>query len=272
MKLLSESSDNFVPQLVTVGKNLKIITQATTPLDCSNLIWVSPVSILPIAASIHQKGVEVNGVKPYLTTVSFPNGIDDPDSLPTDKTYLPIIRFPTNSENVTEKITTGFTKLVLKHIGFGNLITNAFFYAVDEMITNAYEHSASKWGWVFAQYYPTKNFLDVVILDQGHGLRKAYEHTFKQSISDEEAIRKALEGNSIKKDKERGYGLRTTKKLVTQSELNGKFLVISGTKGYFSEKSRDLFFDLETWAWEGTIIIMRLNKVQNLVNYTDYVE
>lgn len=140
------------------------------------------------------------------------------------------------------------------------------------MVTNVYEHSASKWGWVFAQYFPKKNFLDVVILDQGYGLKKAYEKAFKQSFSDEEAIRKALEGNSIKKDKERGYGLRTTKKLVTQSELNGKFLIISGTKGYFSEKDRDLFFDLETWAWEGTIIIMRLNKVQNLVNYTDYVE
>lgn len=108
MKLLLESSDNFVPQLVTVGNNLKVVAQATTPLDCSNLTWVSPVSILPIAATIHQKNLAVQGIKPYLTTVSFPNGIDDPDLLPTDKTYLPIIRFPTNSENITEKITTGF--------------------------------------------------------------------------------------------------------------------------------------------------------------------
>jgi|GEM_PF-7102418 len=274
MKLIVESSDSFVPQLVTVGRNLAKIDQIKGALDCSNLTWVTPVSILPLAARIYEKRILVADKAPYLNTISFPSGIDDPDLLPHGKTYLPIMRFPTNSEALIEKITTGFIRLVLRHIGFGNLITNAFFYAVDEMVTNVWEHSLSKWGWVFVQYFKSKGFLDVVILDQGRGLKKAYEEAFGRSFSDKEAISKALEGDSIKKDKERGYGLRTTRKLVTQSKLNGKFIIIiiSGTNGHFAEKGRDLFFDLETWEWKGTIIVMRLYKVTETINYVDYVE
>jgi len=76
----------------------------------------------------------------------------------------------------------------------------------------------------------------------------------------------------IKNDWERGFGLRTTKNLIINSELNGNFVIISGTKGFFVNRKNEVFFPLGTWSWEGTIIIMRLNKVKKPIELIQYVE
>lgn len=265
-------SDNFAPQLSVLGSNLNLLNVAGRPVDCSGLTWITPLSILPLSAVIFEQGIQVVGTSSYLNTIHFPDGIDAPGKIIQQKSYIPIVRFPTTSGVVSEKVTTAFINLVLSNIGFGKLITNAFHYAVDEMVTNICEHSESRYGWLFAQYYPTKGYLDAVLLDTGQGLKASYEAAFSRSFSDELAIQQALNGISTKNSYERGFGLRTTRKLVTQSAFSGKFLIISGGKGYFSDRSRELFFDLETWHWNGAIIVLRLHRVSETIILSDYVE
>lgn len=273
MKLIQESSDALTPQLITLGKNLNLVlSNEGKIIDCSDLKWVSPLSILPLSATISAKEMTVEGENEYLKTISFPHGITDPGSLPIGKTYLPIVRFSSVSEMLMEKLTSGFIELLLQQVGFRSLVLDAFHYAIGEMVTNISEHSQSEHGWILAQYYRSKEFLDVVLLDQGFGFKRVYEKAFGQTYTDQGAIEKALEGFSVKKDKERGYGLWTTKKLVTQSELNGKFLIISGSKGYFADNDRELWFNLPSWHWQGAIVILRMNKVKNKINLYDYVE
>lgn len=273
MNLICETSDSFGPQIATLGQNIGIIDGAESSVDCTNLNqWVSPLSLLPLAAAIYEKNLQTSNVGDYLKRLAFPTGIDDPDFIPRRKTYLPIIRFRTNHPAHFEEMTTRFTDLVLENLKFGRLIVNPFKYAVGEMVANICEHSLSPYGWMLAQYYKSKEFLDVVFLDRGRGLKMAYEKSFEKSFTDEEAIQAALRGVSIKKTDERGFGLWTTKKMIMQSPLHGKFLIISGGKGYFSESGRELIFDLESWHCQGTMVILRMNKVEKQFDYTPYVE
>ena len=71
---------------------------------------------------------------------------------------------------------------------------------------------------------------------------------------------------------EHGYGLHTTKNLITKSELRGKFLIISGNCGYYADPKRQVWINLETINWNGAIICGRINRVENVIDITHYVE
>ena len=110
------------------------------------------------------------------------------------------------------------------------------------------------------------------MLDQGRGFRKTYEESHRVAYTDQQAIRLALQGRSVKDDVERGKGLRTTKALVTQSALNGKFLIISGGCGFYAETTKQTWLNLGDWQWKGAIIAFRINRVNKAVDIYPYVE
>lgn len=273
MPFVSERSDDFIPQLRALFQNLRCADLMGDPIDLSSLEWVSPLTTLPLAASLHQKGRAVFGLSSYLQTVRFPHGVNEIRDLHEGQTYFPIVSFFTRPTTVLERLTYSFARLVLQSLGsVGNHIRNAWLYAVDELVTNIAEHSQSPLGWIQAQYYPTKGFLDAVVLDQGRGFKRTYEETHRVEYTDQQAIRLALEGRSVKDDVERGRGLRTTKALVTHSPLNGSFLIISGSCGYYAETKKQTWLNLGEWAWDGAIIAFRIRRVNKPVDIYPYVE
>lgn len=273
MAFVSEKSDDFVPQLRALIHNLKIVETVSGPVDCSGLEWVSPLTVLPLAAYLYQKRRRVMGMSGYLQTICFPNGVDRLQNFQTGQTYFPIVRFPNNSIPLLEQLTHNFSQLVLQGVGQASkMIRNAWFYAVSELVTNVAEHSRSPLGWIHAQYWPAKGFLDAVVLDQGRGFKKTYEDAQKVSYTHQEAIRRALEGHSVKDDVERGRGLRTTRSLVTKSPLNGKFLIISGNCGYYADAKKQTWLNLGAWQWNGAIIAFRIHRGDKPVDIYPYVE
>lgn len=273
MTFVSEKSDDFVPQLKSLIQNLRTVSSSSGLIDCSSLDWVSPLTLLPLAAHIHKKKQVVSGLGSYLQTVRFPDGVDQIGGFQTGQTYLPIARFATKSIPHLEQFTNHFAQLVLQSLGpVGKHLRNAWFYTIAELVTNIAEHSRSSLGWLHAQYWPAKGFLDAVVLDQGRGFRKAYEDAHGKTYTHQEAIRRALEGHSVKDDVERGKGLRTTKALVTQSPINGKFLIISGNCGYYADAKKQTWLNLGVWQWNGVIIALRINRVSEPVNIYPYVE
>lgn len=85
-----------------------------------------------------------------------------------------------------------------------------------ELVTNIFEHSKKDTGFIFGQFYPNKNYLDICIVDFGRGFATAYKEEKGLNLSDSDAISEAMRGNSVKPEKERGYGIWTSKKLYAR--------------------------------------------------------
>ena len=64
--------------------------------------------------------------------------------------------------------------MVYKILGSISGAQNAVHYPITEIVTNIFDHSQQDQGFIFGQFYPKKNYLDICIVDCGRGLSKAY--------------------------------------------------------------------------------------------------
>lgn len=270
-QIIAEKSQRLRDQLLSLQKNLSGIEGTNGVLDFGNFKWAWPLTTAPLAAVISESGREVVNCSSYLETVGFPKGKESVEDL-RRPTYIPLVRISNSPIGLNEKLESRFSELVLNNIDFAGNFRNAWSYTLGEMVANLTEHSKSTYGWLFAQYWPKLEYLDFVIVDRGHGFRRVYEEAHRKVYTDQEALRLALLGHSVKKDKERGYGIRTTKKLITGAEIKGNFFIISGGFGYYSDSNRDLWIDLSPWQWKGAIILCRARRVQKPVDIYKYVE
>ncbi|MFH1453962.1 MAG: DUF6398 domain-containing protein, partial [Armatimonadota bacterium] len=125
-----------------------------------------------------------------------------------------------------------------------------FIFGKIEIWAAAVIHAAGTINFLF------DNSQSLHISDNGITIKGSYDKKGLIVKNDSEAIRLALNGKSTKGE-ERGYGLRTTRNLITESPLNGEFLILSGQSGYYKGKNNELLFDLSC-RWEGTIILLRV--------------
>ena len=65
---------------------------------------------------------------------------------------------------------------------------NAVYYPITELVTNIFDHSKQNKGFIFGQFYPKKNYLDICIVDCGRGLAKTYEEEKGLKLSDSDSI------------------------------------------------------------------------------------
>lgn len=106
------------------------------------------------------------------------------------------------------------------------LSKNYFGYIFDELAINILEHAQAASANIEVQNQE-KEFT-IVLTDNGRGIFSSLKERFSEIDSSEEAIKKALEGYSSK-SAERGFGLRTTKKLVELA--GGSFKLTSSSQG-----------------------------------------
>ena len=147
---------------------------------------------------------------------------------------------------------------------------------IDETLDNITEHSESDRGYIFAQAYPNKGFLDVCIADRGVGLLGSYEKLpDNEIVSDMEAIKAANRGLSSKNlpDAEnRGFGIMTSKQMLIQG-LGGQYLMISGGSLYIKTRNIDSFYAMpHGLRWNGTIVALRIPYHSTTFNYINYIE
>ncbi len=108
---------------------------------------------------------------------------------------------------------------------------NAIFAPITELITNIFEHSGKSHGWVLAQIYPFQNYVDVCIVDTGRGIKQCYEEELNMKLNSHlEAFEMLANRESSKSNKERGYGIYMSKKLICKA-LDGNFVLLSGNAG-----------------------------------------
>ncbi len=245
--------------------------------DLSGVKWKSPLLLSAIAAYIHSTGSTYeSGVDSYLDYVRFPKGVSSirafEEARQRSKTYIPISVLKKENGSGRERLESLFIDMVksilaAQHPG----VHDAISYPITEIVTNVLEHSGAEKGLIFAQYYQTKKYLDICIVDTGRGLSASYKEEKGLEFSDEEAIEEAMNGHSTKKDKERGYGLRTSKNIVCKA-LGGEFVFVSGSAVLVSDSKRERLAPLPGFNWQGVIVAYRIPKPSSPIDIYQFVE
>lgn len=236
-------------------------------IDFSNIGWVYPTEILPLVAFIlgnkNLKFVypENLSIRTYLNKI-----LQQGNLAYSSGTYMPIVALPKLRKEASFVIER-LQRICDNGKNLGG--TQAFFYFISEMIDNIYEHSNFSKAYVFAQTYPKKEFSEVAIIDDGISIPGNYAKA-GYDFKDDDALLNAVKGVSTK-DKERGFGLRTSISLLTQG-LNGQFLIVSrGASLYVNESDKKVFKLQNQQSLQGTLVSVRLPYPAKEVNIYEYI-
>jgi anti-sigma regulatory factor (Ser/Thr protein kinase) len=254
-------------------------------LDLTDLSWVHNFLFVPLAALIDllkSSGYAIQIVSPtasevmsYLRALRFELGLCPVEESAwiqelakyRNKRYIPIIKFPISSqfELIRDASISQVNRILYEQIGLSGDFRNAVLYLIDEGVNNVVQHSRSRNGWISAQYFPTKKYLDLKIVDTGITILGSFEaHKVAGVSSDAEAIKAALNGISTKiEDDNRGFGMRTSRRMLVEG-LSGFYCIFSG---YGLLLNRRLY--KIPVRWPGTVVCMRIpNPLRNFSFYS----
>ncbi|KKN18281.1 hypothetical protein LCGC14_0957240 [marine sediment metagenome] len=243
--------------------NLKEIALNTKTLDLSNITWFFPTFLLPLGIFIKEHK-EIHVIPPIDIEVSRYFNIMMNHKIDSDKkSYIPIVEIVPNVKLIYKNL-----ELLLSNIHKENQI--AFAYFIGELIDNIYEHSSYSKAYIMAQRYKQKKITEIGIIDNGISISGSYKaHGF--NFSDIQALKEAINGLSTKSD-DRGYGLRTSLKLLTRG-LEAECLIISRGASLIANKNNTIFFEMEeNNNFTGTLISTRFLSNIREVNIYEYIE
>jgi anti-sigma regulatory factor (Ser/Thr protein kinase) len=281
--------DGLSPVVRIMDQMEKSVDQEVT-IDFSDTRFISPVFALSFIVYLTRCGKQIafTNVSDYLERIGLGNGGIKPDTMRqteflaelekyTSKTYIPIIDFAAGRNSDAKEVVSSIVEnMIIQQLNIQSNVANGLKYMIDETLDNITEHSESDRGYIFAQAYPTKGFLDVCIADRGVSLLGSYEKLPDNEIlSDMEAIKAANRGLSSKNlpDAEnRGFGIRTSKQMLIHG-LGGQFLMISGSSLYLKSCNLDTFYSMpHGLRWNGTIVALRIPYHSSSFNYINYIE
>lgn len=282
-------TDNFADgfnQFFTIQREINKLKQdEEVNIDFSNSIFLTPFFLLPLSVLIQnlRKRRNINIIKDelnnsfnsYLDYIFFENGLIANDNEIESfydllepysvKTYIPIINFPSMREQtqttVRDKILGVLNSILKKQLNLTGGFRTAIMYLIDESVNNIVDHSESERGFIFAQYFPNRLFIDICIVDSGKTILGSYiDSGYKDVTTDYQALNLAINGKSTKKDKEheRGFGIRTSFNMLS-SGLKGKYLLYSGNAIFIKTIDKQEIIEIPNeLKWNGTIVAFRI--------------
>ena len=281
--------DGLTPVVWIMDQMEKSVDQDVT-IDFSDTRFISPVFALSLIVYLTRCGKKIafTNVSGYLERIGLGIGGIKPDTMRqtefmaelekyASKTYIPIIDFAAGRNSDAKEVVSSIVEnMIIQQLNIQSNVANGLKYMIDETLDNITEHSESDRGYIFAQAYPTKGFLDVCIADRGVSLLGSYEKLPDNEIlSDMEAIKAANRGLSSKNlpDAEnRGFGIRTSKQMLIHG-LGGQYLMISGSSLYLKSCNLDTFYSMpHGLRWNGTIVALRIPYHSSSFNYINYIE
>ena len=240
-----------------------------------------PLLLLPLSAYIcNTKSLYDNDnlsadIKTYLDAIKFPTGISKISIFEKEarmgKNYTPISILKRSADTERERLESLFQEMIYKILGATEGTRSAIYQPISELVTNIFEHSKSDEGFVFSQFYPNKNYLDICIIDCGRGLPGSYKEEKGLSLSDGEALIEVMNGHSTKANKERGFGVRTSKDVVCRG-LGGEFIMLSGSAVVISNEKEEKMVNLPDFSWHGVVIAYRIPKPTGPIDIYQYLE
>lgn len=295
-QIVISKNDVMMQRVKDLVNNLSILSDTTDTINLTDVKWITPLSILPLAYKIskiksqHKINIiypEDKNIKSYLKTILFPEGTNNPFLITYGKTYLPIVRIKTNKKSLGTQTTIDvsvdkYEKIMLENLFINqthkNNISQALRQFIAEMTDNVQDHSMANEFWILSQCWNKSGELEICLLDDGIGLKKSYENANIPVKDDIDAISKAIEGISAKKlygDSfgERGTGIRNSINLLTRSDLRGEITIMSGSVGYYAKYGQNpILFKIPNCKWQGVLIVTRICKPLTHINIYDYIE
>jgi hypothetical protein len=138
-------------------------------------------------------------------------------------------------------------------------------YSLREILRNVVEHSQSDQLWFAAQHWPSKKKVELVVADEGIGIRKSLSRNPHLTISDDSAaidlaLQPGVSGVAFRGARQRrqgewansGYGLFMTSRLCASG---GSFILCSGEGALLLEQEQETRTDLE---FNGTILRLEI--------------
>jgi len=261
--------------------------------DFSNVRLLNPFFLLPLWLYKQSCGKTItycnmsSSLDNYLGVIHFENGFDTEkcDDLESSlnsyrfKRYIPITIFPSGMDKVEfkSKVESIVGKILKNQLKLKGDLFEAVTYLISEACDNITEHSHSDFGYIFAQYYKDKEYIDICIADRGITVLGSYTNLGMEEIkTDVDALKNACVGVSTKNLAEaenRGYGIITSKEMLTVG-LNGGYFLFSGGAFYRKTQNGESYVSLpENIRWDGTIVLLRIPYSQNLeFKYLNYLE
>lgn len=253
-------------------------------LDLSNARWFTPTFLVPLCVVYNRlnngsTNVRVTppsqyDVQTYLGQISFPGGTVEPAS--TYDNQIPLCLMNTDiDKGVIEVIGDEISKLLKKQ--FADVDPSGGIewikFPISEMIDNVDYHSSCDYGAVLVQNYPSKEFLDICIADDGISIPGNFDR-FAVEYDDavDALIKAAKEGKSTRPDAghDRGYGLRATISLICDG-LEGQIILSSKDATLSRESDSDLEELAQDRRWPGTMFAARLFPPDEDFHYLDYM-
>lgn len=303
IKIPERTSDSFgdpINKLLDIQAVINELDSGTgKQFDFSDCKFFNPF-LLGGLTSIYnneiQKGNDVNivlpnslSIKDYLETIHFPKGFpynsneiekfQESLSPFNTKTYIPIVFFPAtktgNNSDVREAILSAVNSILKLQLNLSGGVLQAIYYMIDELTQNISDHSNCDKGIIFGQFYPSKNYMDICISDNGTGLLQSYIKSGKYDITtDKEAVSSAVTGKSTKDLPEsRGFGLSTSRKMLVKG-LKGKFLLWSGSAMFIQTvEHEEILYLGDKLRFQGCLIALRIPTFNNKeFNFYDFTE
>ena len=282
--------DGLVPVVRIMSQVEKLIGEEEAVIDFSDTVFITPVCALSLIVYLTGCGrrVMLRNVPEYLSTIGISNGGIKPDQMRqteflatmerySTKTYIPIVNFAAG-KNMDDKeaISSVVENILIRQLNICPNVAMGLKYMVEETLDNITEHSESERGYIMAQAYPRKGYLDICMADNGVTLLGSYMKLADNEIaSDLEAIKAANRGISSKNLPEaenRGYGIQTSKRMLVEG-LGGQYLMISGGCIYLKSPGQDIVYSVpDGLRWNGTVVALRIPVDSSRFNYINYIE
>lgn len=275
-------------QLLHLNTSIRRFDLPLRTLDFSGMNFTPPLLAIHYASLLSEfpEIENVVGIGSYLNTIKFPhclspeNGDDFESVLDSyvNKTYIPIIKFSTNSTadypSIREKLLSHVFSAIRKITQLPTNYFTAISYLLSELTDNIVEHSKHEFGYLAFQYYRENGFMDICLADRGLGLLGSYQNYFGERdfshITDHRtAVDSAIKGRSTKHlAEDRGFGIATSRKILTQG-LGGTFVYLTGNALLINEELSNFGADSK-----GAIVLVRIPVRDFRVdfNWSDFVE
>lgn len=259
-------------RILELARNLwvmqKKVERSERNIDLNEAEFVTPLSILPLAAYASENDLIVNLrlknklVRNFLNAIYFPQGCT---TNMLTRGSIPICKIDTAVESSSLNI---FEDNLLSLTNNPSLLT-PLKYLTSELVTNVKEHAKIDKYWIYAQYYRKTNNCEVCIVDTGIGIKTSYDGTEYEVATHKEAIIQAIQGKSSK-ETERGHGLPSIINIFTKG-LRGELLIMSGNSAlYINQRTRGVMYRLPS-DWKGTVAFLKF-PINRGVNIYEYLE
>lgn len=282
--------DGLSPVIRVMAQVEESPKEEAVTIDFAEIAFITPLCTLSLMVYLAGCGrsVLLRNVPEYLETIGLTNGGIKPDQMRrteflammekySTKNYMPIVSFAAGKNtDDKEAISSVVESILIRQLDIQPNVAQGLKYMVEETLDNITEHSESARGYILAQSYPMKGYLDVCMADNGVTLLGSYQKLADNEIVDDlEAIKAANRGISSKNlpnAENRGYGIQTSKRMLVEG-LGGQYMMISGNCIYVKSQGRDNVYSVpDGLRWNGTVVALRIPVNSSRFNYVNYIE